>query len=89
MKPGSVSKRRIVTRAGRRFSVCGLPVQRAKAAGPVRYGLGWATGATLLVAILYSAYAIERPPSAAPTLQRAGIASLAHYTIDDFANISH
>jgi hypothetical protein len=88
MKPGPVSRRVIVTRGGRRFSVCGLR-KRAAAPAIVRYGLGWATGATLLVAILYSAYAIERPPSASPSLQRPGIANLAHYSIDDFASISH
>ncbi len=89
MRPGIGSKRRVVIRGGRRFSVCGLSTRTAGPPAPVRYGLGWAAGATLLVAILYSAYAIDRPPVASPYLLRSGVASIAHYSLDDFVSASH
>jgi len=83
------SKRRVVTRAGRRFSVCGLPARRVPAGPMIRYGLGWATGATLVAVILYSAFAIGRPPVPSASLQRPGLASVAHYSLDDYVSATH
>jgi hypothetical protein len=80
------SKRRVVTRAGRRFSICGLPARRVVRPAAVRYGLGWATGATLVAVILYSAFAIGRPPAEAPGVQRPAIAGVARYSLDDYVN---
>jgi hypothetical protein len=89
MKRSLYSKRRIVTRAGRRFSVCGLPARRAPRPAAVRYGLGWATGATLSAVILYSAFAIGRPPALSPTMQRPELAGAARYSLDDYVSATH
>jgi len=89
MKQAFGSKRRVVTRAGHRFSVCGLPARRVRTPPAVRYGLGWATGATLIAVILYSAFAIGRPPVLSPTMQRPGIAGVAHYSLDDYVSATH
>jgi len=89
MKQAFGSKRRVVTRAGHRFSICGLAARRVKTPPAVRYGLGWATGATLIAVILYSAFAIGRPPALSSTMQRPGLTGLAHYSLDDFVNATH
>ncbi len=84
MKPLTGSRRRLVIRAGRRFSVCGLARAKQRVER-LRYGLGWLTGATLLVAILYSAYAIERPPIPSEGFVRPALAGAERYTFADFA----
>jgi hypothetical protein len=88
VKPVIGSGRRSVIRAGRRFSVCGL-ARAKKRVERLRYGLGWLTGATLLVAILYSAYAIERPPILSEGISRPALAGAERYTFDDFAGGMH
>ncbi len=81
------TKRRIVVRGGRRFSVCGLSATYVRCAGPLRYGLGWVTSGTLVIAIIFCAFAIGRPP-AIPVASGLS-ASLAHYSIDDLVTASH
>lgn len=81
--------RRTVVRGRRRYSVCGLrkrppaPVVRVPIAGV------WLPGAGFLLVLIFSAYLMGRPapfPLRAETaLQRA---TVAHFSIDDFANAS-
>ena len=81
------SVRRRVVRDGRRYDICGRTARMRRrvaerAPAPALLGLGWLSGATLLVAMLFSAYVIARPP--APAQEPSGVAS-ARYSFDDFA----
>ncbi len=79
--------RRPVVRGGRRYAVCGL--RSRPSIVPLPKAAMWLPGATLLLVLLFSAYVIGRPPAYPATpADRLPVASLAHYTLDDFANAS-
>ena len=72
----------IVVRGGRRYELCGLERLRLPL---VRRRPAWLPGATMLVVVLLSALALERPPQLPDNPgERPPIAAVSHFTIDDF-----
>ncbi len=90
MKLRRVRRRRIVTISGCRFSICGAALESARTS---RYavqerrgtlGFAWLSGATLLAVLVFSVYAVERPP-AFPDDPRnhAPVSAYARYSLSD------
>ena len=69
--------RRFVVRSGRRYIVCGI---RGRGASFTTRFVTWVPGATLLLTMLVSLYAIERPLPPGP------VVAVSPYSIEDFAN---
>lgn len=90
MDPWRATRRPIVTPSGRRFSLCRVPRSLGR---PLRHavrrrtvGLAWVSGATLVLVLLFSVYAAERPPTFAEPAYRPIPPGFAHATFADVLN---
>jgi len=83
-------RRRIETTSGCRFSICGLGLDAARTSRYAiqerrgTFGFAWLSGATLVAIVVFSVYAVERPP-AFPDDPRshAPVSAYARYSLSD------
>jgi hypothetical protein len=77
--------RRTVVRNGRHFLVCGLRKRSAQATRARSLPNAWLPSITLLLVLIVSAIALERPPRYPDDPQRRlPIVSVARFTVEDF-----